>query len=168
MSRRTPRFPHSVIAKPVTDVTGVAIRKAQPIRLPVSAPPPAAPFLSTAKERAERTPPKPRFWNPFRGRSAACIGSLPPREWERANFIPCFRIASASTSAGRSRGPVLPWHSRGALCAYRAVYNFFHHSTMRSAVPARSSAIRSLGSHTTWYPIFPAETATWERLSAVS
>ena len=45
---------------------------------------------------------------------------------------------------------------------------FFPHSTIRSAVPARSSAIRSLGSHTTWYPIFPAETATWERLSAVS
>ena len=28
---------------------------------------PTAPFLSAAKEREERTPPKPRFWNPFRG-----------------------------------------------------------------------------------------------------
>ena len=64
-------------------------------------------------------------------------------------------------------GPRCPGTAGGALCAYRAVYNFFHHSTIRSAVPARSSAINSLGSHTTWYPIFPADTATWERLSAV-
>ena len=35
-----------------------------PLRPPM---PPAAPFLSAAKEREERTPPKPRFWNPFRG-----------------------------------------------------------------------------------------------------
>ena len=28
---------------------------------------PTAPFLSAAKEREERTPPKPRFWNPLRG-----------------------------------------------------------------------------------------------------
>ena len=64
-------------------------------------------------------------------------------------------------------GPRCPGTAGGALCAYRAVYNFFHHSTIRSAAAARSSAIRSFGSHTTWYPIFPADTATWERLSAV-
>ena len=90
--------------------------------------PPAAPFLSAAKEREERTPPKPRFWNPSRGRSAACIGSLPPREWERANFIPCFRIASASTAATRS-ALVLPVQT-GKISA----------STARRDVGSESSA----------------------------
>ena len=44
----------------MTGGTGAAIR------IPCAVPP-AAPFLSAAKEREERTPPKPRFWNPFRG-----------------------------------------------------------------------------------------------------
>jgi len=50
-----------------------------PHRIP-SQMPLAAPFLSAAKEKAERTPSKPRFWNPFRGWSAACTGLLQLRE----------------------------------------------------------------------------------------
>ena len=51
--------------EPVTDVTGVAIRNTQPIGLPVSALPTAAPFLSAAKEREERTPSKPMVLKSF-------------------------------------------------------------------------------------------------------
>ena len=40
---------------------------------------PTAPFLSAAKEREERTPPKPRFWNPFRGWGVIRAGLLLPR-----------------------------------------------------------------------------------------
>jgi len=69
---------------------------------------PTAPFLSAAKEREERTPPKPRFWNPFRGWGVAHVGLLLPRGPRCAKFAPCFRMVSAAPSAGRSRGPALP------------------------------------------------------------
>ena len=47
----------------------------------------------------------------------------------RAGSTPCFRIVSAPTSAGRSRGPALTWWRRDALCVYRAARNIFcHHS----------------------------------------
>ena len=68
----------TVIAKPVTDVTGAAIRNTCPIRSPVSALPPAAPFLSAAKEREERTPPKPRFWNPSAAKVPTALVSFCP------------------------------------------------------------------------------------------
>ena len=38
----------------------------------------------------------------------------------RAGLSSCFRIVSAPTAAGRSRGPALPWWSRDTLCVYRA------------------------------------------------
>ena len=41
----------------------------------------------------------------------------------RSSLPPCFRIVSAPTSAGRSRGPALPWHNRDALCVYRPAHN---------------------------------------------
>ena len=69
---------------------------------------PTAPFLSAAKEREERTPPKPRFWNPFRGWGVVHVGLLLPRGPGCAKFAPCFRMVSAAPSAGRSRGPALP------------------------------------------------------------
>ena len=69
---------------------------------------PTAPFLSAAKEREERTPPKPRFWNPFRGWGVAHVGLLLPRGPGCAKFAPCFRMVFAAPSAGRSRGPALP------------------------------------------------------------
>ena len=69
---------------------------------------PTAPFLSAAKEREERTPPKPRFWNPFRGWGVIHVGLLLPRGPGCAKFAPCFRMVSAAASAGRSRGPALP------------------------------------------------------------
>ena len=69
---------------------------------------PTAPFLSAAKEREERTPPKPRFWNPFRGWGVAHVGLLLPRGPRCAKFAPCFRMVSAAPSAGRSRWPALP------------------------------------------------------------
>ncbi len=42
--------------------------------------PPAAPFLSAAKEREERTPPKPMVLESLRGRSAGSVGTFQPRE----------------------------------------------------------------------------------------
>ena len=69
---------------------------------------PTAPFLSAAKEREERMPPKPRFWNPFRGWGVAHVGLLLPRGPGCAKFAACFRMVSAAPSAGRSRGPALP------------------------------------------------------------
>ena len=69
---------------------------------------PTAPFLSAAKEREERTPPKPRFWNPFRGWGVIHVGLLLPRGPGCAKFAPCFHMVSAAPSAGRSRGPALP------------------------------------------------------------
>ena len=69
---------------------------------------PTAPFLSAAKEREERTPPKPRFWNPFRGWGVAHVGLLLPRGPGCAKFAACLRMVSAAASAGRSRWPALP------------------------------------------------------------
>ena len=55
-----------------------------------------------------------------------CAAGL-PSAWKpsatrtgRAGLSSCFRIVSAPTAAGRSRGPALPWWSRDALCVYRA------------------------------------------------
>ena len=88
---------------------------------------PTAPFLSSAKEREERTPPKPRFWNPFRGWGVVHVGLLLPRGPGCAKFAPCFRMASAPPSAGRSRGPALPWRSRDTLCVCRVMRNISCH-----------------------------------------
>ena len=41
---------------------------------------------------------------------------------ERAGLPPCFRIAPAPPSAGRSRGPALAWRGRGGFCVYRGAY----------------------------------------------
>ncbi len=48
--------------EPVTDVTGVAIRN--PLCTAPLVLPPAGYFLPSAAESTQRTPPKPRFWNP--------------------------------------------------------------------------------------------------------
>ena len=55
-----------------------------------------------------------------------CAAGL-PSAWKpsatrtgRAGLSSCFRIVSASTAAGRSRGPALPCHIRDAPCIYRA------------------------------------------------
>ena len=88
---------------------------------------PTAPFLSAAKEREERTPPKPRFWNPFRGWGVVRVGLLLPRGPGCAKFAPCFRMVSAVPSAGRSRGPALPWCSRDTLCVCRVMRNISCH-----------------------------------------
>ena len=88
---------------------------------------PTAPFLSAAKEREERTPPKPRFWNPFRGWGVVHVGLLLPRGPGCAKFAPCFRMVSAAPSAGRSRGPALPWRSRDTLCVCRVMRNISCH-----------------------------------------
>ena len=42
--------------------------------------PPAAPFLSPAKEREERTPPKPMVLDSLRGHGTGSIGALQPRK----------------------------------------------------------------------------------------
>ena len=88
---------------------------------------PTAPFLSAAKEREERTPPKPRFWNPFRGWGVVHVGLLLPRGPGCAKFAPCVRMVSAAPSAGRSRGPALPWRSRDTLCVCRVIRNISCH-----------------------------------------
>ena len=93
---------------------------------PTTVLPPAAPFLSAAKEREERTPPKPRFWNPFRGQETARSGTLQPRELSTAKFAPCFRIVSASPSATRS-ALVLAWRDGGNLCVCRVMRNISCH-----------------------------------------
>ena len=64
--------------------------------------PPAGYFLPAAAASTQRTPPKPRFWNPFRGWGAVRAGPLLPRELVCAKLAPCFRIVSASNSATRS------------------------------------------------------------------
>ena len=55
-----------------------------------------------------------------------CAAGL-PSAWKpsatrtgRAGLSSCFRIVSAPTAAGRSRGPALPCHIRDAPCVYRA------------------------------------------------
>ena len=87
---------------------------------------PTAPFLSAAKEREERMPPKPRFWNPFRGQDTARSGTLQPRELSTAKFAPCIRIVSASPSATRS-ALVLAWRDGGNLCVCRVMRNISCH-----------------------------------------
>ena len=86
---------------PVYDVAGAAIRDiraSQPQlclrRLPF--------FLRRKKGRKERRQ-NPWFWNPLRGRSAADAAARKPREWGAAKSVPCFRMVSASPSAGRAR-----------------------------------------------------------------
>ena len=46
-------------------------------------------------------------------------GNPPATQTKCSSLPPCFRIVSAPTSAGRSRGPALPRRRRDALCAYR-------------------------------------------------
>ena len=69
---------------------------------------PTAPFLSAAKEREERTPPKPRFWNPFRGWGVVHVGLLLPRGPGCAKFAPCFRMVSARHPLAAHAGPRCP------------------------------------------------------------
>ena len=59
---------------------GVAKRRKgrQPPYLLLLPLPPAAPFLSAAKEREERTPPKPRFWNPSAAKVPTALVSFCP------------------------------------------------------------------------------------------
>ena len=67
------------------------------------------------KERLQN----PWFWNPSApGMRPAWTLTCPA--YQPLDPMPCFRIDSAPPSAGRSRGPALPWHIRGAPCVYRA------------------------------------------------
>ena len=47
-------------------------------------------------------------------------GHPPAPRTNLSSLLSCFRIAPASTAAGRSRGPALPCHIRDAPCVYRA------------------------------------------------
>ncbi len=52
---------------------------------------------------------------------ARCLcGKSSAKRTKRSSLPPCFRIDSAPPSAGRSRGPALPWRGRDALFIYRA------------------------------------------------
>ena len=90
-----------VIAKPVCTLA-VAIRI--PLLLP-----PAGHFLPTAAESTQRTPPKPMVLESFARLGCIPCGKPPTTRTERAGLPPCFRVVSAPPSAGRSRGPALPW-----------------------------------------------------------
>ena len=162
---RCPKFPRCLTADaPNFDrghsLTSLHLPLAALSSLPTSARSTA--LLATVRRgRRPRRPAPPHLLLPIRR------GRCPHRPAYRA---PCNPSVGVDDS-------VRPLHTllvtvslrgRSAPVAIRPRSRFFPHSTMRSAVPARSSAIRSLGSHTTWYPIFPAETATWGRLSAVS
>ena len=77
-------------------------------------------FLPSAAESNQRTPPKPMVLESFRAWNASRVDTHLPRVPTARSAMPCFRIVSALPSAGRSRGPALPWHIRGAPCVYRA------------------------------------------------
>ena len=70
---------------------------------------PAGHFLPTAAESTQRTPPKPMVLESFARLGCIPFGKPPTTRTERAGLPPCFRVVSAPPSAGRSRGPALPW-----------------------------------------------------------
>ncbi len=81
--------------------------------------PPVAPFLSAAKEREKRTPPKPMVLESFSRLRCRLYRSLSATRTRRCEIRPCLRILSASNSATRS-APVLAWRDGGNLCVCRA------------------------------------------------
>ena len=116
-----------VIAKPVRTLA-VAIRI--PLLLP-----PAGHFLPTATESTQRTPPKPMVLESFARLGCIPCGKPPTTRTERAGLPPCFRVVSAPPSAGRSRGPALPWRGGDGFCAYRAAR--CGHRALRNSIDKR-------------------------------
>ena len=97
-AQRTPRKPRH--CERVADVTGVAIHNTLRCAVPT-----AAPFLSAAKEREERTPSKPRFCNP----SAAEVPS--------ASVLPTPRIGICKIRAVLSYGLCVSIRDALGACA---------------------------------------------------
>ena len=100
--------------EPVTDVTGVAIRI------------PLLPwhFLSPTKESTQRTPPKPRFWNPsaFRrtGNRTACLAQSVCANSSLLSHTPCvYRrlLLPQPTLAGGTE--MLPASAVSGRCGHR-------------------------------------------------
>ncbi len=80
--------------------------------------PPAAPFLSAAKEREERTPPKPMVLESLRGRGAGSIGTFRSPRINPCKRALCFRIASASIHRDALRA-CAAHPNRDNMCVYR-------------------------------------------------
>ena len=80
-------------------------------------------FLPTAAESTQRTPSKLMVLNSFARLGCRLYGKSSATRTGCAGSTPCFRMASASTSAGRSRGPALPWRGRDIPCVYRVAHN---------------------------------------------
>ena len=116
-----------VIAKPVRTLA-VAIRI--PLLLP-----PAGHFLPTAAESTQITPPKPMVLESFARLGCIPCGKPPTTRTERAGLPPCFRVVSAPPSAGRSRGPALPWRGGDTPCVYRAAR--CGHRALRNSIDKR-------------------------------
>ena len=110
-------FSFPVIAKPVRTLA-VAIRN--PPRTAPLVMPTAGYFLPTAAESTQRTPPKPIVLESFARLGCSPCGNPSATRTECPATPPCFRIVSASTAAGRSRGPALVWRIGDGFCVYRA------------------------------------------------
>ena len=81
--------------------------------------PTAGHFLPTAAESTQRTPSKPMVLKSFPRRKLRPMWKPSRPAYQPLNLKPCFRIVSASPSAGRSREPALPWRGKDTLCVYR-------------------------------------------------
>ena len=139
--------------EPVTDVTGVAIRNTQPIGLPVSALPTAAPFLSAAKEREERTPSKPMVLKSFpRLRCRPRRSPLAPRiGLRKPRVLPSCRLC---VSIRDTRPACAGWSARGNLCAYRAAG--CPHTAARAYAAPLVKPCHCEGAARPWQSAFPA------------
>ena len=64
-------------------------------------------------------------------------GTPPATRTGCAGLSPSVRIVSAPPSAGRSRGPTLPWCGRDTLCAYRVgvAHRIFCHAPVGAGLP---------------------------------
>ena len=85
--------------------------------------PPAGYFLPTAAESIQRAPLKPMVLKSFARLGCRPYGKSSATRTKRSSLPPCFRIASASAAAGRSRGPTPAWRGREGFCVYRAGRN---------------------------------------------
>ena len=109
--------------------------------------PPAAPFLSPAKEREERMPPKPMVLDSLRGHGTGSIGAPSAPRMKQHKSVPFFRIVSDSIHRDALRACAAR-PNRAALCVYRAAR--CGHRTLRNL-----NTIRCVGAG--FYPARPCQ-----------
>ena len=81
---------------------------------------PAGYFLPTAAESTQRTPSKPMVLKSFARLGYRPYGKPSATRTGCVRLSPCLRIVSASTPAGRLRGPARAWRGGEGCYVYRA------------------------------------------------